>query len=82
MILPHPPHCLGFCNPLNFLRAGYYYRSYGRIVGRVTDGSWWATAAGSDTFGHVLGTYPTGANPQDNSYRGDGFAVRCVVREG
>ncbi len=67
---------------LNFLRTGVYVRSNGLIFGRVTDGYWWSTTAGSATNGHYLDTYPTGVGPQDNNYRGHGFAVRCVVREG
>ena len=68
--------------PLNFLRTGYYERSYGYIYGRVTDGLWWSTTAGSATLGRYLNTFPTGVFPQGNNYRGLGFAVRCVVREG
>ena len=68
--------------PLNFLRTGYYYRSGGYISGRVAGGVWWSTTAGSATLGHLLSTYPTSVFPQNNYYRGYGFAVRCVVREG
>ncbi len=67
---------------LNFLRTGYYYRSYGGVYARVADGSWWSTTAGSATHGHYLSTYPTNVLPQRNYYRGYGLAVRCVVREG
>ncbi len=66
----------------NFLRTGYYVRSDGYIFGRVTYGYWWSTTAGSATNGRYLGTDPTGVDPQCNYYRGRGFAVRCVVREG
>ena len=64
------------------LRTGYYYRSNDVINARVTSGSWWSTTAGSATVGHFLYTYPTNVYPQGNYYRGYGFAVRCVVREG
>ena len=67
---------------LNFLRTGYYHRSYGYILERVTNGSWWSTTAGCDVYGHYLDTYPTHVLPQLNYYRGFGFAIRCVVREG
>ena len=67
---------------LNFLRTGYYSRSYGNIVERVANGYWWSFAAGSDVNGHLLGTLPTYVYLQNNNYRGYGFAVRCVVREG
>ena len=66
----------------NFLRTGIYDRSSGYIVGRVTNGFWWSTTAGSATDGHYLSMSPTHVNPQNNNYRGHGFAVRCVVREG
>ena len=66
----------------NFLRTGYYVRSYGSIYERVTNGFWWSTTAGSATYGHYLDTYPTYVTPQGSYYRGNGFAVRCVVREG
>ena len=68
--------------PLNFLRTGYYVRSNGDIYVRVAGGNWWSTTAGSATYGHSLGTLPTAVYPQNNHYRGYGFAVRCVVREG
>ena len=64
------------------MRTGYYDRSSGYIVGRVTNGYWWSTTAGSATVGYYLGTSPTYVRPQDNYYRGYGFAVRCVVQEG
>ena len=66
----------------NFLRTGYYDRSYGYIVERVAGGYWWSPTAGSATNGHYLVTSPTHVVPQNNVYRGLGFAVRCVAREG
>ncbi len=66
---------------LNFLRTGHYGRSYGNIGARVTYGYWWSTTGGSATYGHGLNTSPADVSPQNNRYRGDGFAVRCVVRE-
>jgi len=68
--------------PLNFLRTGYYSRSYGYIDARVTNGHWWSTTSGSATYGRYLDTSPSDVTPQRNYYRGYGFAVRCVVREG
>ncbi len=64
------------------LRTGYYLRSNGIIDVRVTGGDWWSTTAGSDVNGHYLHTSPAGVDPLTNNYRGFGFAVRCVVREG
>ena len=49
---------------------------------RAAIGLWWSTAAGSATHGHRLYTYPTAVRPQNLYYRGNGIAVRCVVREG
>jgi len=68
--------------PLNFLRTGYYNRSDGNVNVRVTRGFWWSTTAGSNAYGLNLATNPTVVDPQNNYYRGYGFAVRCVVREG
>ena len=79
-ILGLPGHGQEF-NKLPPLRTGYYHRSNGYILGRVTYGDWWSTTAGSATYGHGLDTSPTVVFPQYNGYRGYGFAVRCVVRE-
>ncbi len=71
-------------NLINYppLRTGYYNRSNGYIYERVAIGLWWSTTAGSDVNGHYLHTSPAGVDPLTNNYRGFGFAVRCVVREG
>jgi len=65
-----------------FLRTGYYGRSNGYIYTRVTDSFWWLANSGSAMYGHRLYVSPTNVIPQYNNYRGFGFAVRCVVREG
>ena len=67
---------------LNFLRTGGYYRSNGGIIERDTAGYWWSPIVGSAEYSHFLVTYLTYVNPLDSHYRGHGFAVRCVVREG
>ena len=67
--------------PLNFLRAGGYYPT-GCVGARITDSRWWSNTVGSAADSHYLTVYPTGVNPQNYYYRGNGFAVRCVVREG
>jgi len=69
-------------NPLNFLRTGYYDRFGGYTDDLTSDGNWWSIASGSATYGHYLNTYQINVKPQHNYYRGYGFAVRCVVREG
>lgn len=38
--------------PLQFLRTGNYYRSYGYPDGRTWNGNWWLFTAGSATDGH------------------------------
>ncbi len=70
-------------NLINYppLRTGFYDRSYGYINVRATHGNWWSATAGAATDGHYLVTNPTYVSPQDNYYRGHGFAVRCMVRE-
>ena len=66
----------------NFLRTGYYYRINGYILSRYSHGNWWSTAAGSDEYSYNLWSDYIGTLPQHGNYRGAGFAVRCVVREG
>jgi len=70
--------------PLDFWRAGFYYRSNGTVFNRTTDGYWWSRNASSTTNANYL---PTGissntgyVSAQDSDYRGYGFSIRCVVR--
>ena len=63
--------------PLQFLRTGYYHRSYGYLA-RTADGSWWSATAGSATHGRYLFTWTGYVNAQNNVFRGNGFALRCV----
>ncbi len=65
--------------PLQFLRTGNYYRSYGYLYVRMTNGRWWSGTAGSTTYGRNLGTWAGYVYAQSNSFRGYGFALRCVV---
>ena len=81
-ILSYPPHCTAFCNLLNFLRTGRYYRSGGNVYVRITGGDWWSTTAGSDVYGYALGTHPANTYPQGINSRGYGFAIRCGGRGG
>ena len=74
-ILSYPPHCLGFCNPLNFLRTGDYDPVSGYVNYRTTGGYWWSIMPSSITYSSSLGTFTTYTNPQYNNYRGNGFAV-------
>lgn len=65
--------------PLNFLRAGYYTRSYGYINARTTGGYWWSSTASSATYGHHLDSWAGTVCAQYSNFRGVGFAVRCVA---
>ena len=69
-------------NSSNFLRTGIYGRSDGYLYARVTNGNWWSTTSSSSAGSHFLDIYPMVVYPEGNNYRGHGFAVRCVVREG
>ncbi len=66
--------------PLQFLRTGYYNRSYGYLRGRTTDGNWWSGTAGSATHGRYLSTWAGNVYAQGSNFRGYGFALRCVAR--
>ena len=64
--------------PLQFLRTGYYRRSYGYLNARTANGIWWSDTAGSATVGRRLLTNAGGVLAQANYWRGGGFALRCV----
>jgi hypothetical protein len=64
--------------PLQFLRTGFYIRSYGFLNARTTHGLWWSATAGSATHGRFLDTYTGYVDAQSNSWRGHGFALREV----
>ena len=66
--------------PLQFLRTGFYYRSYGSLNVRTTGGYWWASTAGSATYGRNLYTWIGYVNAQYNDWRGYGFALRGVAQ--
>ena len=63
--------------PLQFLRTGYYNRSYGYLDGRTMIGDWWSSVAGSATYGRHLSTWIGNVDTQRNNIRGYGFALRC-----
>ena len=71
-------------HPLDFWRTGYYYRSYGTVASRTTDGYWWSSNASSSTDGNALNTLISGSSgyvgSQSSYHRGLGFSVRCVAR--
>ena len=66
--------------PLQFLRTGFYARSYGNLAARTVDGHWWSDTAGSATLGRRLATWIGNVDAQRNTFRGYGFALRCVAR--
>jgi len=79
---PSEMACEARHNPVGLLRTGYYVRSEGTIGSRVASGTWWSTTSDSVAFSHYLRTHSAYVYPQYSNYRGFGFAVRCVVREG
>ena len=66
--------------PLQFLRTGFYYRSYGNLAARTTHGYWWSATTGSATHGRRLGTGTGDVSAQHNTWRGHGFALRCITQ--
>ena len=66
--------------PLQFLRTGYYDRSYGYLRERTADGNWWSVTADSATHGRRLATYAGFVRAQTNYWRGTGFALRGVAQ--
>ncbi len=64
--------------PLQFLRTGLYYRAYGYLDARTTNGLWWSGTAGPATDGRALGTWTGSVYARNNYWRGYGFALRCV----
>ena len=69
--------------PLNFLRTGWRSHSEGLITARSQGGYWWLGIYGTTTRSYYLSTFITGgAKPANIDPRGNGFAIRCLVREG
>ena len=66
----------------NFLRTGSYSHDGGYVGDFTSSGYWWSSISLSSVGGHGMGTFVSGIYPQGALLRGDGFAVRCVVREG
>ena len=67
--------------PLQFLRTGYYYRSYGYLRERTMNGSWWSTTAGSAINGRYLSTWTGNVYAQNTNFRGLGIALRCIAHQ-
>ena len=66
----------------NFLRTGMYNWVNGVISYRSSGGYWWSDIANVNSFSSRLLTDQTNVIPQSSHYRGYGFAIRCVTREG
>lgn len=66
----------------NFLRTGYYFRSNGAIYDRISRGYNWSDTSSTSANSYTLGTGLDYSTPTSKYYRGYGFTVRCVVREG
>ena len=64
--------------PLQFLRTGNYARSYGYLSARAAGGYWWSDMAGLAT-GRYLDTWAGDVYAQHSTFRGYGFALRCVA---
>ena len=64
--------------PLQFLRTGHYYRSYGYLYGRTANGDWWSSTASSAAHGRFLGAWTGIVHAQISTFRGYGFALRGV----
>lgn len=62
----------------HFMRTGNYNYN-GNINNRTRNGNWWSTTSNSATNGRNLNTNPGNVNPQNNSYRGNGRAIRCTI---
>ena len=68
--------------PLNFMITGSYY-SYsgtgmsGLITGRTNSGNWWSITGNGAGYVHILSSSSTWLS---SAYRGEGQAIRCVVR--
>ncbi len=68
--------------PLGFEFAGDYSYSNGSLVNVGSDGFYWSRTAYSAGNAYLLYFHSSYVNPQRNYGRGNGYAVRCVVREG
>ena len=65
-------------DPLYFVRSGNV--DGGSLNSAGSDGYYWSSTVGSDTYARGLGFGSTNVYPQYNDYRYYGFSVRCVAR--
>ena len=67
-------------SPLAFVYAGFYRYFNGSLLNEGSSGSYWSRTPSSGSFAYNLGFNSSSVNPQDNYYRGGGYALRCVGR--
>ena len=67
-------------SPTSFLRSGYYNYDSGALGSRGLYGGYWSLLGYSGTNARYLGFNSAYFHPQSGYNRGDGFAVRCLVR--
>ena len=62
--------------PLSYVFSGFYYWGSGGLSYQDSNGHWWSTAAYSDRLAYDLLMNSSGLNPQNNSNKANGFALR------
>jgi len=66
--------------PLGFARAGRYYYNNGGLDSQSSYGLYWSHRIHSSANSYDLYFNSGYVGPQDSSYRGRGFSVRCLAR--
>ena len=66
--------------PLSFLRGGSYRYASGNLYSRGSGGGYWEARVYSDTNAYRLYFDSTLLYPQNDSNKGFGFSLRCIVR--
>ena len=66
-------------NPLSFVRSGYFYWGDAGPRVRGGDGGYWSLRSARTIYSNYLYFYNTSLDPQYDSYRGLGFAVRSTA---
>ena len=64
--------------PLSYVFSGYYYWGNGSLFYQGSYGGWWPTTASSDSNAYYLRMGSSGLDPQNNTIKAYGFALRCV----
>ncbi|MBR5408557.1 hypothetical protein IK112_01250 [Candidatus Saccharibacteria bacterium] len=66
--------------PLSYVFSGGYSWGGGYLSNQDSNGAWWSTVAYSDSSAYNLLMNSSYLDPQDNSNKANGFALRCVSR--